>query len=443
MQVLQREKTTNAIWAAAAIAILAAAGVVGLSAHAHLYADGANYLLKLLEAANFVHIAENRLFATAINQLPVVVALQHYAPGVKAASVVYGLTLFGIPMLAYGYSLWLSRRDPIAFALSTGVVAIVFLPTIFVIIGEFHILYGLSWLYAVLIMSDRRGTGAHPFLLAFCAFISIKCYEAAAVVSPALIVTTLFALRQPGRTTERAFLLLLIALLAVSTFFGVWGYLYPRDPGNAGGFVNSLLKITEDGELFIPFLLMLASTGAIFVRNPYLRMLAIGAIAAAAFAALGNDVVSGRADHLGMGSPNTQRAQVLPFFLILLGLLFLNWQLAWGKRLAPRVGSLAPLLLPVAAGVAIYTADVRRWHQFLVLSCDEIVAQSGAPYYENPLVRTFGWDWEMPTIGILLRPPGSTAVLHYPGYDGWYPFAPDTEQPDIEIYKPRAGLCPR
>lgn len=438
----EARNTPETAWAAVAITILILAGFAGVVSLGHLYADGANYLLKLLEARDFVHIAENRLFATYLNQAPLIIALNQYEPTIAGAAAVYGLTLYGIPVFAWSYALWLSRRDPVAFFLTVGGVSIVFLSTIFVIIGEFHIFYSLTWLYAIVITSDRRREGWHPFLLLFTAIVTIKCYEAAAVTAPVLMVLTLLVLRHARRTTEQVFLVLLLLLLAASLAVGVRGYIRPRDPGNAGGFVASMLKLFEDRDLFLPAAVLLASGAAAFIRPKAIRLLAALGIAAAGISAVAGKEITGNVDVLTIGSPNTQRAQALPFALILLGLQLLNWQFGWGRRLAEMRVSLAPLIAPIAVSVFVYATDLNRWQHFLALTCAELKSPSGEAYYNRPLVTTFGWNWEMPTLAVLLRPAGSTAMLSFPGYEGWYPFDPATEQPDIESVKKGRGLCP-
>lgn len=432
------------IWVTIAIAIPVVAGVLGLLAQGHLYADGANYLLKLLDAKEFVHIAENRIFATYLTQTPFIIAIKQYAPTLGDLSTIYGFTLFSIPIAAYGCSLWLTRNDPVAFFLTVAVVSIVFFSTIFVIIGEFQLFYSLTWLYAIVLTTQERRSEWRGFLLLFSAFVTIKCYEATAATAPMLILMTLIAMRRSARVTEKAFCLLLVALLAASAFNGVKGYIYPRDPGNAGGFVESLLKIVEDGYLFLPIALLCVSGAAAFIRNSYVRSAIVIAAGALALVDIASRDISGYTDALVVGSPNTQRAQVLPFFLALLGLQFLNWQLGWGKRLTiSRSPSLFPMLMPLVIGLAVYITDLNRWRDFLALTCAELQRPTGAAFYDLPVVKTFGWTWEMPTLSVLLRPAGSSALLRYPDYAGWYPFDPDSEQPDIDIFKRGSSICPR
>lgn len=429
------------IYACIAISILIATCAISLASHAHLYADGANYMLQLLATRDFVHIAENRIFATYFTQTPIFIALNRYDPALNEAALIYGLSLFATPIFAYGYSLWLTRRDPVAFTLSVAVICIGFMTTAFIIIGEFHVLYSIAWLYAVIITSERRDTLFHQLLLLGAAVLSIKSYEASAVIAPLLGVITLVVMRSSTRATEQAFLVLPALLLLASTAVGVYGYLWPRDPDNAGGFVNSLLKIVENHKLLAVIALVLASAAAAFVRNTIARAALVLAIVAAAFLYLGSGEISGEADRLMLGSPNAQRAQVLPIYLGLIGVLFLNWHFGWGKRIAPESWSFAPLIAPIALLSTIHAIDTLRWRAFLVDVCAELRQPSGPGFFDDPRIKTFGWDWEMPTLSILVRPPGNGTILQYPGYSGWYPFDPATEAPDISAFKRTPGAC--
>jgi hypothetical protein len=50
------------------------------------------------------------------------------------------------------------------------------------------------------------------------------------------------------------------------------------------------------------------------------------------------------------------------------------------------------------------------------------------------------YEWEYPTLSVLLRPPGSDRILLHPDYDGWLPFDPRTEVPDISAFR-NDGIC--
>lgn len=429
------------IRAGIAIFFLIVIGYVGLSGYVPLYADGANYILQLLATKEFVHIAENRIFATFLTQTPVIVALNHYAPTPEEAIAIYSLSLFAVPVLAYGYALWLTRADPVAFTLTIAAICIGFLPTVFVIVGEFHVLYALAWLYAAIVLSQTRDTALNAFLLLAAAIVCIKSYEASAVIAPLLAVLTFFMLRSTRKVTEQAYLALLMVLLAIAAGVGIHGYLKPRDAGNAGGFVTSLFKIIEDSELLVIAAIVLSAAVASFIRNGIARAALAAATAWAAFQLLGREAASGYTDVLGLGSPNTQRAQVLPFHLLLIAGLFLNRLLGTGRRIAPQTWSFAPLLVPLVALTAVYITDVRRWNTFIVKACIELERPAGAAFYDDPSVKTYGWDWEMPTLSVLLRPKGSDRLLQYPGYAGWYPFDPATDVPDIAGYGRGTGIC--
>jgi len=103
-----------------------------------------------------------------------------------------------------------------------------------------------------------------------------------------------------------------------------------------------------------------------------------------------------------------------------------------------RVGYIF-LLIPMAAAVACDLLGSYRWERYVQAFCGVLERNVDPALGVNELRQTgarTGWPWSHPTLSVLLRDNGSSAMVHNESASSWQPFDPATP-----ISLPYRGLC--
>jgi hypothetical protein len=216
----------------------------------------------------------------------------------------------------------------------------------------------------------------------------------------------------------------------------------PQDGGAETAFASALKTAWRDPTLLGLAAVLLCSALACGLRAKRLAVVAGAAalVVALVFAyfALRTPVDT---DLLALGYQNTQRAKVFPYLLGAFVLLA-----AAHHPVAARAGHggsrLWPLLVPISLVCALHLSEVAAWRGFLSSFCGEL-ARPGAPgaFLATDGARRFGWNWELPTMSVLLRAEGSRRLISDPAYHGWQPKDREAEAPLIARFKRSDGLC--
>ncbi len=189
-----------------------------------LFVDGFAFLVQIAAYEWFFYFYPPRIYAMIAGQIPVMTAVILGVTDLHWLGRLLSLGFFGLPTIFYSAALYRARRDPVLLAMVIAIIAIVFLPVSFFIVGEYNTLYAFATLVGITMLTTERLKLGEGVLLAVLGAFSIRIYEAMVYVGPLLIAMTLWRVRlsargAPPRELAAAFLYLLAAAFFAA---GVW-----------------------------------------------------------------------------------------------------------------------------------------------------------------------------------------------------------------------------
>lgn len=406
-----------------------------------LYADGAYYLLSILASRDLPHFAWTRIGATLITQTPLILAMRVGVSDITWLAYIFGAGLFLPPVLAFTATTLLTRHDPLLFTVNAVIIFACYFPTSMLIMGEFHILYALAWCGFVLLITGKADKVLGSVVVVMLAIAIAASYEISVLACPLLMLASGWRIRETGSPLARGILLLAMAPLGAGVMIGALGILAPRDPTNAGQFLQAL-RWAFGNVTLLGISGLVAAAGAASLLAPRDRRVAAAGIAAVC---LGFGWELARLNNgPALGDSFSQRAQVVP---IILGAVLVCGVYAWrrARSTAPRHWRFNPwpLVLPGLMVVMLDVHDSLGWLSFLDRFCTVLtdVKEDAAAFPGEPVAQGYGWPWTYPTLSLLLRAPGSVTLVRYPTPNLWQPFDPDGPLPDIASYKTAGGMC--
>lgn len=418
------------LWAAALVFAAASARV--------LYGDGAWYVLVHLITPNrFNDYDFQRTFASLISQAPVLFGQRMGVDSVAVYAALYAFGIFVIPAVAMFTALVLARRQPALFAAVALGILVYGFGTNF-INTEANLLFGFAWLAVVIIAMDRPAPMLRGIVLPAIGIALLRCYEGMLLVGPVLGAWAAVCAARTDVHKERIGLVLAALLFFLGATIGLGGFLSPRDPNNASGFVSSAFAYLGGPHAFL-LASGIAAMGAALLRRRRVRLAALltSAVLGACFVA-GIVRIEG---YYGFSVYYYNRS----FMVLLLPVLVAAVAAAHVFRpswLASREAGWvhAAFLVPLAFAVAGDVAGTMRWRFFVDRFCDVLEAK-GTPQDRVQRLRGTGartaWAWTHPTMSVLLRDRGSRPlVANEPGASSWQPFQL-AAAPTI----PYRGLC--
>ena len=295
----------------------------------------------------------------------------------------------------------------------------------------------------MILLSDDHYNSRWAYALPVLAILILKAYETSLVFCSLLAVMCVWRMAAAHGVSLRLVLASAAALFAAGAIYGLLGVVNPRDPQNAAGFVDAAGRIWVNTVLLQYAALTVLTIVVVFVRGRNLRRDA-ALVLIVAFAWFVRQQ-AGPDTAFGLGQPGEQRAQVPFLLLAICGMLILGH--TFRARLPeanPRSGAL--MGVPLAAAFTLNAVDVVDWRYYLRDVCAALRAPdasiSDADFFASRRVVKMEYDWEYPTLSVLLRPPGSDRMLMNPNYSGWLPFDPQAATPDISGYQATdGGIC--
>lgn len=186
----------------------------GLTSRA-LFWDGASFLVNLLEHRQFHDFYTARAHVDWLTQVPVLITVESGVQNISALAIVYSITLFALPTAFYHFALLRVRRDPLLLAAVLAVIATVYLPTSFFIVGEYNVAFAcVTASVAVAVTGDGRSRGDAALLLVF-GFLCLRSYEAMIYLGPLVAAVILWSARRSDNATAKV-----LGLLASLAFLG-------------------------------------------------------------------------------------------------------------------------------------------------------------------------------------------------------------------------------
>ena len=189
------------LWALAVYSIISCRG---------LFWDGASFLVNIIDLGGFHDFYTARAHVDWVTQTPVIVAAWLGVRDLHGLSIVYSLGLFALPVGLYHLGLARVRRDPVKLAIIIVVVATVYLPTSFFIVGEYNAAFAAVTAAMAIALTDRRRGDA--VLLCILGLLCLRSYEAMIYLGPLVAACILWSMR--GVRDAGTHLLLAVAALA-------------------------------------------------------------------------------------------------------------------------------------------------------------------------------------------------------------------------------------
>jgi hypothetical protein len=200
------------LWALAAYDTLTCRG---------LFWDGAAFLVSIVDTGTFHDFYPARAHVGYITQLPVLIALKCGVTNLKVLAMIQTAALFALPVGLYHFAMFRVRHDALLLAAVLVVIALVYMPTSFFIIGEYNVLYAAATAaFAVVLTVDTRYRKTDAYFLCALAVMSVCSYEAMVYFGPLLAAAMLWWIRRipAGQGEARAFAFLAIAGFLAGTY---------------------------------------------------------------------------------------------------------------------------------------------------------------------------------------------------------------------------------
>lgn len=168
-----------------------------------LFWDGASFLVNLLDHGRFHDFYAARAHVDWVTQAPVLLLAKWGVRDTKMLAMVYSAALFALPTAFYQLALMRAQRDPVLLAGVLAIVAAVYLPTSFFIVGEYNVAFAcITAAMAIALTTDGSSRRDAAMLLAF-GLLCLRSYEAMIYLGPLVAAAILWSTRRSGDSLAR------------------------------------------------------------------------------------------------------------------------------------------------------------------------------------------------------------------------------------------------
>lgn len=144
-----------------------------------LFWDGASFVANMLELRTFHDFYPAREHIAWLTQTPVLLLAELGVRDTRLLSMVFSFAAFGLPTAFYHLALARTRGEPTLQAAVLFVIAAIYLPTCFFIVGEYNATYAAATAaMAVMLTSDGRQSRVDAAILCGLGLVCIASYEA-------------------------------------------------------------------------------------------------------------------------------------------------------------------------------------------------------------------------------------------------------------------------
>ncbi|MBV8185877.1 MAG: hypothetical protein JO339_01440 [Alphaproteobacteria bacterium] len=405
-----------------------------------LFWDGSSFLVNILDLGRFHDFYVARAHVDWLTQAPVLLLSRMGLGDTHLLSMVYSATLFALPTGLYHLALARLRHDALLLGFGIAIVAVVYLPTWFFIVGEYNLAFAAVTAAVAIALTLRPRPVGDAAAICLLGVVSVRSYEAMLYLGPLVAAVLVWRLRRIEDRMAR-FLLAIGALgfLAGAVVGGATVVEYWTHPhfvkvrSTALDFWQNLQFAIPVAALAACALISLARPRWLQGRGPVFTMgLAMAALALTPWYRLldPDSILYPPAQYLAR-----QAAGVL-----LAAMLLAMWiHVAWRGRVRP----LATLALPAVSRRLVLTMTVlmlaaavpdlaltQLWWDYLermralVDSREGIVRGRTLPLLDWP-DKLFAQEWSLPAMSaIVSRTPGRAYVRVDNDYLSNPPFDP-------------------
>jgi hypothetical protein len=180
-----------------------------------LFWDGASFLVNLLDHGGFHDFYAARAHVDWVTQAPVLLLAEWGVRDTRLLAMVYSAALFAVPAAFYHLALMRVRREPVLLAAVLAIVAAVYLPTSFFIVGEYNVAFAcITAVMAIALTTKGHSRWDAAMLLAF-GLLCLRSYEAMIYLGPLVAAAILWSTRRSGDGLTR-----ILGALAALAFIG-------------------------------------------------------------------------------------------------------------------------------------------------------------------------------------------------------------------------------
>ncbi len=199
-----------------------------------LFWDGASFLAIVLDSRTFHDFYPARAHVAWVTQAPVLLLIKVGVSDSRLLSMVYSATLFALPTALYQMALARVRGDAMLLATILAILAVVYLPTWFFIIGEYHTTYAAATAAMAIVLTGKGLSRRDGTLLCGLGALCIASYEAMIYLGPFLAAAIVWSMIG-RRTTDglarlfgvaAALAFLAGAVVAIGAVIEYWDHAY-------------------------------------------------------------------------------------------------------------------------------------------------------------------------------------------------------------------------
>ncbi|HTR84139.1 MAG TPA: hypothetical protein VMI56_06645 [Reyranella sp.] len=169
-----------------------------------LFWDGTSFLANMLEYGSVHDFYPARAHVNWVTQVPVLLLAKLGVRDVRLLAMVFTAALFGLPTGLYHFALHRLRHDGTLLAAGIGVIAAIYLPTSFFIIGEYNATYAAAMAIVAVVLTSDGASRLDSLILAALGVLCIASYEAMIYLGPLLIAAVLWWMSRGRRAAPQS-----------------------------------------------------------------------------------------------------------------------------------------------------------------------------------------------------------------------------------------------
>ncbi len=412
----------------------------------YLFADGAVYFLRLLQACSLSDLFPARYFAHLLTQSPAVVLLQVFdCRDIGVVGFTYGATQFLTPVAGLLLTWWVARKAPahyLAFPMLS--LSILYLNTSFLMFREFHSAVWLFWCMLYLLMFSERLTVARSVLLIVLAVLATRTDESYLFLAWPLVLVAwkrgrvAWATQRHGET-----LVCLVAglLFVFASSLALHSTTSPFAAGNREEFANLMIEHLACSTVRFSIVVILGALWySLLPRTPGRSVIWIVAL----FCGLALVVAILLGFHDRWSFQDASRVQALYVPLLFGSLVALNppsLRVSSFNLADRQLGLWRLAALTCGVSVLFQFTATARWNEYRGALVNELSKHCGVISYTGSAERTdeFDWGWTMPSLSVTLSAlnlESVSTIICQPDLDAPDPFDPrnHADIPDLRKY---------
>jgi hypothetical protein len=207
----------------------------GLAAYATvtcrgLFWDGSSFLVNILDQGRFHDFYGARAHVDWVTQVPVLLLAELGVRDTRLLAMAYSAALFGLPTGLYHLALARVRDDAVLLGIVVAVLAAVYLPTSFFIIGEYNATFAAATAAMAVTLTVRENRLGDAAFLCLLGVFSVRSYEAMVYLGPLLAAAILWSRRPQKNPATRilagiaALAFIAAAVVSAATIADYWSH---------------------------------------------------------------------------------------------------------------------------------------------------------------------------------------------------------------------------